>query len=70
MHKLTRNAARCKKCSDIIESKYRHDFVTCKCGSIFVDGGLDYARGGWPGGDINDWREDLCEYVPDNGKEE
>jgi hypothetical protein len=41
-----RNMARCKKCGDVIESKYRHDFVWCKCKSIFVDGGRDYWRGG------------------------
>lgn len=40
----TRNRAKCKKCGDIIESKYRHDFVTCKCGAISVDGGEDYIR--------------------------
>ena len=39
-----RNRARCKKCGDIIESKYRHDFVTCTCGTISVDGGDDYFR--------------------------
>lgn len=41
-----RNRARCLKCGDIIESKYRHDFVKCSCGSIFVDGGNDYWRCG------------------------
>jgi len=34
----------CKKCNDIIESKHRHDFVTCSCGSISIDGGKDYMR--------------------------
>lgn len=47
---IIRNAARCKKCDTVIESKYRHDFVSCKCGAIFVDGGKDYVR--W-GGDMN-----------------
>jgi hypothetical protein len=41
-----RNRARCKKCGDVIESKYRHDFVSCKCNAIFVDGGNDYWRCG------------------------
>ncbi len=41
-----RNLAVCKKCKDLIESKYRHDFVQCKCGEIFVDGGNDYHRAG------------------------
>jgi hypothetical protein len=41
-----KNRARCKKCKDVIHSKYRHDFVSCKCGAIFVDGGNDYFRYG------------------------
>lgn len=34
-----RNRAKCKLCQEIIESKFSHDFVKCKCGEIFVDGG-------------------------------
>lgn len=60
MNKLTRNAARCLKCNDIIESKYRHDFVWCSCESIFVDGGLDYARYGGVG--MSDSFESLHEW--------
>ncbi len=41
---ITVNKAKCRKCGDIIESKYRHDFVTCKCGAISVDGGKDYLK--------------------------
>jgi hypothetical protein len=41
-----RNAAQCAKCGDVVESKSRHDFSGCSCGAIFVDGGLDYLRGG------------------------
>lgn len=44
---LIKNKAQCKRCKDIIESKHRHDFVTCKCGSISIDGGLDYQK--WTG---------------------
>lgn len=44
--KYLSNKCRCKACNDIIESKYRNDFVSCKCGSIFTDGGLDYIRRG------------------------
>jgi hypothetical protein len=33
-------------CFDIIESKHRHDYVTCSCGEISVDGGKDYLRRG------------------------
>lgn len=36
----------CLECKDIIESKHRHDFVKCKCGKSFIDGGDDYIRGG------------------------
>jgi hypothetical protein len=46
MTEKLRNRARCLKCNDIIESTYRHDFVKCKCGAIFVDGGNDYWRAG------------------------
>ena len=35
-----------KLCGDVLESKTRHDFVRCKCKSIFVDGGKDYFRRG------------------------
>ena len=52
------NKARCKKCSSVIESRYRHDFVWCKCGSIFVDGGKAYLR---RGGNPEDF-EDLSEF--------
>jgi poly-beta-hydroxyalkanoate depolymerase len=38
------NKAMCKLCSDIIESKSRHDYVTCQCGEISVDGGTAYRK--------------------------
>ena len=44
MRKIIRNAIKCKHCGEIIESTYRHDFVTCSCGSCSVDGGHDYLR--------------------------
>jgi hypothetical protein len=34
------------KCGDIIVSKHVHDFVGCRCGAIFVDGGMEYLRRG------------------------
>lgn len=49
-----RNRAQCRKCGDIIESRHVHDFVRCKCGAIFVDGGHDYIR---RGGDPMDFVE-------------
>lgn len=39
-----RNRAKCKKCETIIESFHSHDYVTCKCGEISVDGGLQYYK--------------------------
>lgn len=42
--KLIKNAIKCNHCGDIIESKHRHDFKFCKCETVAVDGGLDYAR--------------------------
>lgn len=44
--KVYRNRAKCLKCGDIIESKSVHDFVSCSCGEIFVDGGQEYFRAG------------------------
>lgn len=41
---ILRNVAECRQCGYVIESKHRHDFVTCKCGAISVDGGRDYLR--------------------------
>jgi hypothetical protein len=46
------NKCQCRHCNDIIESKHRHDFVTCKCGAIFTDGGKEYIRRGAK--DLND----------------
>lgn len=39
-----RNRAKCKLCGDILESFHRHDYVTCKCGEISIDGGNDYYK--------------------------
>lgn len=39
-----RNRAKCKLCGDIIESFHRHDFVTCSCGEISIDGGGDFYK--------------------------
>lgn len=42
------NKAQCLECMDIIESKTVHDFISCKCGASFVDGGKEYIRRGGP----------------------
>lgn len=52
--KIKRNKIHCKICSQTIESKHRYDFVTCFCGAVSVDGGLDYLR---RVGDLEDYIE-------------
>jgi len=44
MKKIIKNMIKCNWCGEIIESKYRHDFVTCRCGCCSVDGGTDYLK--------------------------
>ena len=41
---IVQNAASCNGCGDFIVSKHRHDFVSCTCGAISVDGGQAYLR--------------------------
>lgn len=41
---IIQNAVTCLGCGDFIVSKHRHDFVTCTCGAISVDGGQAYLR--------------------------
>ena len=44
--RILKNAAECRLCGDVIESKSVHDFRICNCGAIFVDGGKEYLRSG------------------------
>ena len=62
--RIIRNAIRCRKCGDIIESETVHDFRVCSCGACAVDGGHDYLR---RCGNLED-REELskAERVEDN----
>jgi tRNA(Ile2) C34 agmatinyltransferase TiaS len=39
--KLVSNKAQCKLCGDTLESKYCGDFRECKCGEIWINGGID-----------------------------
>jgi len=41
------NKAKCLDCNIEIESISHHDFVSCKCKNIFVDGGPVYWRCGF-----------------------
>ena len=38
------NKAQCLLCKQILISASRHDFNTCKCGNLSVDGGQDYLK--------------------------
>ena len=58
MKKILVNKIKCNKCGDIIESVSVHDFKSCKCGAVAVDGGHDYLRRGG----YREDREELSEY--------
>ena len=36
---IIKNAIKCNHCGNIIESESTHDFKTCSCGCVSVDGG-------------------------------
>lgn len=42
--RIVLNSIRCKQCLEIIESIDDHDYVTCACGKVGVDGGRQYLR--------------------------
>jgi hypothetical protein len=52
---LVRNQAKCLLCGDVLVSRFRHDFVTCSCGGLSVDGGQAYTRRA--AGDASTWEE-------------
>ena len=61
--KLIKNVIKCNHCGDIIESKHRHDFKFCKCGTVAVDGGLNYERRLFKNSpddftNLSEWKED------------
>lgn len=35
-------AIKCLDCGDTVYSRARHDFRSCSCGNVFIDGGFDY----------------------------
>ena len=45
--KIIKNAIQCKLCGEIIESRDVHEYVECKCGACYVDGGHCYLRRGF-----------------------
>lgn len=38
------SAIKCKKCGDVIYSRAAHDFRSCSCGTISIDGGFGYSK--------------------------
>lgn len=66
--KIIRNSAKCLKCNEEIESKHRHDFKSCSCGNLSVDGGHSYLKRSFMGNDT--WKDtSVCEpYGKDNRK--
>lgn len=38
------NQIKCLLCEDVIYSAHKHDFVSCKCGAVCVDGGMNYLK--------------------------
>lgn len=74
MRKIIKNAIKCNHCHEIIVSRHRHDFVRCKCGRCFVDGGHDYLRRGFVSSmeedytEMSEWEDDGEEN--DEGNEE
>ncbi len=50
------NEARCLKCLDVVRSMSGHDFVTCSCGNLSVDGGTNYLKRSYRDG-RDSWEE-------------
>ena len=47
LEQIIYSTATCKKCGDVLVSRYRHDYVMCTCDNkTMLDGGLDYQRFG------------------------
>lgn len=38
------NKAMCDNCHKVVRSVHTHDYVSCKCGNLSVDGGLSYCK--------------------------
>jgi len=38
------NAIKCEQCGDTIYRRARHDFRSCTCGEVSIDGGFDYLK--------------------------
>jgi len=61
------NKIKCLFCNTVIESTHVHDFKSCACEAVSVDGGTDYLRRLWIGDEPTDCYEELSEF---NSKED
>ncbi len=43
---IIRNAVKCNKCQEVLQSTHVHDYVECICQETMVDGGNEYFRYG------------------------
>jgi hypothetical protein len=59
--KILKNQARCKKCGDAPVSAHVHDYRSCKCGAMAVDGGKEYIR---RSAEDFDFVEELSVFLP------
>ncbi len=41
---VLKNAARCLRCRQVVESTHRREFMTCGCGNLSVDGGRGHTQ--------------------------
>ena len=47
IEQIIHSTATCKKCGEVLVSRYRHDYVMCTCDNkTMLDGGNDYQRFG------------------------
>lgn len=57
---IFQNGAKCLSCGQVLVSTNRHDFNTCSCGNLSVDGGSWYARRVY--GDENKYEDNIVYY--------
>lgn len=66
--KIFENKIKCNHCGDILISEHVHDFKTCSCGTVSIDGGKEYLKRLFKNS-VNDL-EDLSEYeIIEEGKD-
>ncbi len=46
------DAILCFSCLDTVYSRARHDFRSCSCGNVSIDGGFDYTKISWRPGSL------------------